>query len=136
MNNKKLGTAFERYVCQMLAQKGYWVHFITPDARGAQPFDVIAAKNRRTYAIDCKTCISKTFNINRLEENQKAAFDRWMNCGNNWPVIVIEHDNKVYVVEYPILLGLGKVKLGEEYAKDETTGYCDVWDFDYYFDRV
>ena len=38
MNNKKKGTAFEKEMCDLLAIKGYWVHFIAPDARGAQPF--------------------------------------------------------------------------------------------------
>ena len=39
MNNKKLGTEFEREAVTLLSQKGYWVHFITPDSRGSQPFD-------------------------------------------------------------------------------------------------
>ena len=54
MNNKKIGSDFEKEVCKMLQDMGYWVHFITPDMRGAQPFDIIAAKNNRPYAIDCK----------------------------------------------------------------------------------
>lgn len=136
MNNKKLGTAFERYVCQMLAQKGYWVHFITPDARGAQPFDIIAVKNRRPYAIDCKTCVSNTFSSNRLEENQKMAFERWIACGNMNALIVVEHNKSVYVIDYSFLIGAGKCKLGGKDEENKTVFNDFVWDFDDYFDRV
>ena len=55
MNNKRRGTEFERQMCDILAKKGYWVHFIVPDARGAQPFDIIACRDGRPVAIDCKT---------------------------------------------------------------------------------
>lgn len=112
MNNKKLGNEFETQVCEMLASKGYWVHFIVPDIRGAQPFDIIAVKNGVAYAIDCKTCVADTFNISRLEENQIMAFEKWLRCGNENPVIVVEHDDVVVCIDYVTLKKLGKVKIG------------------------
>ena len=100
MNNKKLGTAFEREVCELLAQRGYWVHFIVPDARGAQPFDIIAVKDGKAYAIDCKTSVLGRFSSTRLEDNQISAFDRWLACGNSMPYIFVKHNSKVYAVPY------------------------------------
>lgn len=100
MNNKTLGTAFERRMCELLALKGYWVHFIVPDARGAQPFDIIAVKNEKAIAIDCKTCVADTFNISRLEDNQIMAFEKWLNVGNSEPIIAVEHKDGIYIIPY------------------------------------
>lgn len=114
MNNKKLGTAFEKRFCELLASRGYWVHFITPDNRGAQPFDIIAVKAGEAYAYDCKTCVSDTFSIDRLEDNQIMAFERWIACGNTNPNLAVLHNDKIYLVSYAHLKALKKVKLTDE----------------------
>ena len=124
MNNKKIGTAFEKVVCEKLAQMGYWVHFIVPDARGAQPFDIIAVKNGKAYAIDCKTCASGRLTSGRLEENQKFAFDRWIKCGNEMPVIVAEYNGNAYCVRYDVLTKQKSVKIGG--AKGEKEIDCGL----------
>lgn len=92
MNNKVLGTKFEQDMCDILAKHGYWVHFITPDARGAQPFDIVAAKDDMPYAVECKTLTRdrRYFTIDRLEDNQILAFKRWTFCGNNNPIITVK----------------------------------------------
>ena len=134
MNNKKLGTDFENKVCFLLAAKGYWVHFIVPDARGAQPFDIIAVRNGTAYAIDCKTCVSNIFSISRLEENQVRAFELWMKRGNNWPLIVVEHKDDILVIPYPILRGNGgKIRIGGKHGKDETVDCGYIRSFDNFF---
>lgn len=112
--NKQIGTAFEREMCELLAHDGYWVHFIVPDARGAQPFDIIAVKNGKAIAMDCKTCVANTFNISRLEENQKMAFDRWLKCGNEEPKIAVKHDGKIYIIEYSRIIKEKSIKLANE----------------------
>lgn len=114
MNNKRLGTAFERRVCEALKNNGYWVHFIAPDARGAQPFDVIAVKRGFAMAIDCKTCAAGRFNISRLEDNQVMAFERWLECGNDSPVVAVEHEDNIYVIPYTYLKNNKSVKLDVE----------------------
>ena len=113
MSNKSLGTAFEQEFCNKLATLGYWVHFIVPDARGAQPFDVIAAKDGRSYAYDCKTCVSKSFSIRRLEDNQVMAFEKWMKCGNDEPLVAVKHDNKVFLIGYKELKEKKSIRLDE-----------------------
>lgn len=111
MNNKRLGTMFEQEICLILAQNGWWVHFIAPDARGAQPFDIIAVKERRAIAIDCKTCVAKWFNISRLEDNQVMAFERWIACGNEDPMIAVKHNGQIIWIKYSKLKERRKVNL-------------------------
>ena len=114
-SNKKIGTAFEQEMCGILAQKGYWVHFIVPDIRGAQPFDLIAVRNGEALAIDCKTCIANTFSMSRLEFNQIMAFERWQACGNGDPILMVKHDNQVYRIPYSELKEKQSIKLTDDY---------------------
>lgn len=113
MNNKRLGTEFEKQVCAMLAEDGWWVHFIEPKQNGSQPFDIVAVRNGRAIAIDCKTCASDRFNINRLEDNQLYAFDKWLACGNEMPIIVVKHESGVYMIPYDYIKHYKSVKLGD-----------------------
>ena len=115
MNNKVKGTAFERKMCNILSRNGYWVHFISPDNSGAQPFDIIAVKSGMAIAADCKTCVDDTFRIGRLEDNQIMAFERWVACGNLDPVIFVEHDKNIYLIPYNDLKEKRGVKLDEHY---------------------
>ena len=118
MNNKKLGTRFERKICHMLNRDGWWVHFIEPKQSGAQPFDIIAVRHGRAVAIDCKTCASEKFSINRLENNQIFAFDKWIACGNDDPRVIVEHGEDIYVIPYTYLKENESVKLEDlQWAK-------------------
>lgn len=116
MNNKQKGTAFERAMQEVYSQGGWWVHFISPDARGSQPFDIIAAKNGKVEVFDCKTCQSNIFKIERLEDNQILAFEKWIRCGNSTPFVAVEHDNKVFFIDYLRLKQEKKINLDEEVA--------------------
>lgn len=115
MNNKIKGTMFEREVCKILAENGYWVHFMSPDATGAQPFDIIAVKDGYALAADCKTCDANSFTMNRLEQNQIMAFDRWMACGNTIPVLFVKHEEEIFMIPYDDLVKNWKVKLNANY---------------------
>ena len=81
LSNKAAGSAFERELAQMLFNKGYWVHLLTQN-RAGQPADLIAAKNGRTYLIDCKNCTQNEFDLTRIEENQRTAMEMWKMRGN------------------------------------------------------
>ena len=115
MNNKKLGTAFENEFCDLLARRGYWVHFISPAPNGGQPFDVVAAKDGVAYAFDCKTCVDKRFTISRLEDNQILSFERWLACGNNEPRVAVKHKGAIYLIPYTELKEKKSVLLNDEY---------------------
>lgn len=113
MNNKKLGTEFEREVVTLLSQEGYWVHFITPDARGSQPFDIIASKDNIPIVGDCKTSKSKWFAVTRFEENQLMAFEQWFEKGNKYAFVFIKYNEKVYQIPFRMIAGLKKINLEE-----------------------
>lgn len=111
MNNKRLGTEFEREVVRLLSKQGYWVHFITPNESGSQPFDVIASKNNEPLVLDCKTSVTKWFRFDRLEENQKMAMELWLEKGNKKAFVYIKYAEKIYAIPYLMLKGLGKIDL-------------------------
>lgn len=100
MNNKQLGTAFEREICRELKEKGWWVHFLNPDNSGAQPFDIIAVKEGLAMAVDAKTSSTCKFSINRLEDNQIMAFDKWLRCGNFMPQIAVKYKDRIIWITY------------------------------------
>lgn len=116
MNNKKLGSDFEKAVCHELEKLGYWVHFLTPDRRGAQPFDIIAVKDDSALAVECKTLSAsqKYFSINRIEQNQQLAFEKWIACGNRTPIIAIWYKEHIYYVHWNVLKENGKVQLDNQ----------------------
>ena len=113
MSNKQIGTAFERRVCELLKSKGYWVHFLAPDSRGSQPFDIIAVKDGIAAAIECKTLNAEDtyFYASRLEENQRLAFDYWLKCGNSMPLIYVEHGDEIKVIRWDQLRKAEKVRM-------------------------
>lgn len=121
MNNKTLGTAFEKELCQKLQAYGFWVHFISPNHAGAQPFDVIASMNNVPIAIDCKTSARASFPVTRLEDNQIFAFSRWLECGNRFAVIAVKYKDEIYFIDFQIFLsdctgidgGVDSVRLAE-----------------------
>lgn len=122
MTNKRIGDQFEIETLERLACNGYWVHFITPDIRGAQPFDIIAVKDGIAHAVDCKTCVASSFNISRLEENQIMAFEKWLKCGNSMPIVTVKHDDKVYDIPYNDLKIKKSINLKKEGEKYESRG--------------
>lgn len=113
MNNKMLGTEFERQFVKILANCGYWVHFLNPDRAGAQPFDVIAVRDGKAYAIDCKTSTTRRFTMDRLEDNQILAFEKWLNCGNTEPLIAIKYKSTIRLLWYTDLKALNVVKIDD-----------------------
>lgn len=122
MNNKNIGTAFEKEVLGYIEKAGAWVHFITPDQRGAQPFDIIAVRDNTAIAIECKTLTTarRYFTIDRLEPNQIMAFEKWMSCGNASPLIAVEYGDDVRFIPYEVLKEKKKIDMrdADEY------GYC------------
>lgn len=113
MNNKRLGTVFEREVVELLSQQGYWLHFITPNESGSQPFDVIASKDNEPMVLDCKTSATKWFRFDRLEENQRLAFELWLAKDNKRAFVYIKYGENIFAIPYLMLKGLGKVNLEE-----------------------
>lgn len=103
MNNKILGSNFEKDFANFLASKNYWVHFIEGAAHtGSQPCDIVAIKRDFPELYDCKTLNNKNglFPISRIEENQRLAFERLRKCKNHRTnfALAILWNNDVYYV--------------------------------------
>ena len=114
LNNKQIGTAFEREMCEILADQGFWVHFLSPDNRGAQPFDLIFVKDGVAYVADCKTCKGHFFRWERLEDNQILAFEKWIACRNSMPMLFVkDEDGYIHCISYNSLKEQKKIDLRE-----------------------
>lgn len=67
---------------------------------GSQPCDLVACKNGKVWAIDCKTLNNKNglFPISRVEENQRLAYKRFKKCGNDNFFLAILWNNNIYFI--------------------------------------
>ena len=93
MTNKKIGNDFESDFCEILFENGFWTHNLAQNASG-QPADVIAARNGKTYLIDCKVCSNQGFALSRIEENQDLSMELWKDTGNGdgWFALKVEEE--------------------------------------------
>lgn len=105
MNNKSLGSKFEKDFAEYLSNKKYWVHFIEGAAHtGAQPCDIIAIKRDCVELYDCKTLNNKNglFPLSRIEENQRLAFQRIRECQNTKSTfaLAILWNDDIYFIDF------------------------------------
>lgn len=102
-SNRKTGTSFEHELCIALSEQGFWAHNLAQNSAG-QPFDVIAARNGRSYPIDCKVCENDTFPMRRMEENQISSMTLWQETGNGegWFALKLS-DGQVYMLTFSFL---------------------------------
>ena len=110
MNNKRLGTEFEREVVEMLKANGFWVHFLVAN-HGGQPFDIIAVRDNHAIAIECKTLEDnkRYFPLSRLEENQRMGFEAWFRAENESAFVAVKHKGEIHLIPYRQLVEEGKV---------------------------
>lgn len=100
MNNRKLGNRFEAEFCEILSANGFWAHNMAQNSSG-QPADVIAARNKVAYLIDCKVCSGKGFAISRMEDNQDLSMELWKECGNGegWFALKLR-DGRIFMIPH------------------------------------
>lgn len=101
MSNRSVGTAFERELCKLLFDNGFWSHNLKQDNAG-QPADIIAVRNKIAYLIDCKDCSAKGFDLRRVEENQINAMQLWNECGNGQGWFALKVEGEIYML--PLLI--------------------------------
>lgn len=101
--NRKTGVSFEHDLCKALAEHGYWAHNLAQNSAG-QPFDVIAARNGKSYPIDCKVCEHDVFRLVRIEENQFSAMTLWRDTGNGegWFALKLS-SGEVYMIPLSVM---------------------------------
>lgn len=116
MTNKKLGNGFESDFCEVLFANGFWAHNLAQNQDG-QPADIIAARNGKTYLIDCKVCSNRGFAMSRMEENQDLSMSLWKSCGNGvgWFALLLSQ-NRIYMVSHEIMK---TARLGMSYLSEE-----------------
>ena len=100
------GREFEKYMVDWLSAKGFWVHRMAESNTGSQPFDIIALKDYKVCAFDCKVISTKRpyFPFSRIEENQKRAFEKLYECysGILLCAFMIYFEGDVYLLDYSI----------------------------------
>lgn len=85
MNNKKKGSSFEKEWATILERDGCFVHLMDSKT-GAQPFDIIACKDGRTKAYECKTVKGYSFALKRVENNQYYTIKKHY---DNIPIVFV-----------------------------------------------
>lgn len=111
VNTKQIGNDFEKQFGKCAQALGFYALFINPNRAGAQPFDFIVAKNGRSYAIDCKTCVGTRFTCDRVEDNQALAMARWCECGNTMPYFAVLHHGEIYMIPWEDIKDFASVKI-------------------------
>lgn len=99
VTNRKLGTDFEQALCELLFEKGFWVHNLAQNQAG-QPADIIAVINSKPYLIDAKVCSDNKFPLSRIEENQKLSMELWGDCKNKTGWFAFLIDDEVFMMAY------------------------------------
>lgn len=101
INSKTIGNKFEKDFMEHLSEKGYWCAYLEGAAHSnSQPCDIIACKDKKVWAIDCKTLHNKNglFPVNRIEQNQIFAYKRFKKCGNENFFLAILWNNNIYFI--------------------------------------
>ena len=109
-DNRRVGTGFEKQLCMSLSGYGFWAHNLAQNSQG-QPFDIIAARNGKSYPIDCKDCAKDIFKMERIEENQSSAMFLWRETGNGEGWFALRMTNgAVYFLPFSKLESLSLLK--------------------------
>ena len=109
-DNRRVGTGFEKQLCMSLSGYGFWAHNLAQNSQG-QPFDIIAARNGKSYPIDCKDCAKDIFKMERIEENQYSAMFLWRETGNGEGWFALRMTNgAVYFLPFSKLESLSLLK--------------------------
>lgn len=111
VSNRKLGNDFEKDLCKLLSEHGFWVHNFA-QSRDGQPADIIAVRHGVAYLIDCKVCTNtlKGFDLSRMEENQDLSMDLWETCGNGKGWFAIKLHDSIYMIPHSTIRSLRAVK--------------------------
>ena len=98
--NKKNGTAFERWLAFELHKHGFWAHLVA-QGRDGQPVDVFAARGGHACIIDCKDCRNDYFSFERVEENQYYSMELWGETGNGegWFALLLQ-EGEVWMLPF------------------------------------
>lgn len=96
------GTQAEVKVAELFAQNGEFATILKKGIDGNQPFDMVIINSQYTACVDVKLCQKDYFSFDRVEDNQKNAFDFLHKMYNPNLILgfVIVYDNGVYMLPY------------------------------------
>ena len=115
--DKMTGKNGEQVLAQDLNAKGFWVKLIPNDARGAQPFDIIAVRQKLVLMLDSKVCGQKRFPMERVEDNQWLAFEKAAKRTCACIGLICWYNGKFYYIPYSQLrvnIGNASIPLAED----------------------
>ena len=115
-SNRAVGNTFEQELCELLFNHGFWSHNLKQDNSG-QPADVIAARNKVAYLIDCKDCSAKGFDLRRVEDNQITAMQLWEECGNGQGWFALKVEGEIYMVPYICVMAYKNLRSSISFAE-------------------
>lgn len=107
-SNKQRGNSFERELCELLAENGFWAHNFAQN-RDGQPADIIAVKFYFHCLIDCKLITNRNegFPLSRWEENQRMSMALFHSRGWYQSYLALKlPDGTIRMVGAATLLGL------------------------------
>ena len=109
MSNKSEGSKFERELCDILYDQGFWVHNFAQNQAG-QPADIIAVRQNTQLLIDCKVCANNSFPLSRIEDNQHLAMREWSErtFKPTSALFALKDDDGIFFFSYSILKTLLK----------------------------
>lgn len=99
------GKKFEKDLCNYLSNKNYYIIYNEKGITGAQPCDVVAIKGDIATLFECKNLENESgiFNLDRIEENQRMAYNRYRECDNNNFVLAILWNDNVWFIDFGII---------------------------------
>lgn len=122
MNVKKRGNKVEKILLEKLTGYGFWAKLLLDDSDG-QPFDIIAVKNGKIFAIDSKASVSKRFNYSRIEKNQYNSFSR-VNKEGVYTGFAIYYNDVFYFLDFTTLKKEKSCKIEELPRMEEYLKQC------------
>lgn len=99
------GRKFEEELCKYFAEQDYYVLYNEKGVTGSQPVDIVIIKNNIATMIEAKNLENKSriFNLERIEMNQKLAYNKFRECKNSNFILAIKNNNNVYFIDFGLL---------------------------------
>ena len=104
--NAKIGKEWERNICLVLSNYGFWVHNMLNGILG-QPCDIVAINGHLPLLLDCKHLKKGLrFSFKDIEDNQMTTFERaskYNNIKECGFIIICEEYEKIYYLPYTLV---------------------------------
>ncbi len=119
-NNKVIGNDFEKEFALYLQDKGMFVYNL-PNKHTGQPFDIIATKNNKFFAFECKHCKGNIFSLSRVEDNQMQALKKLEKVKSNNYFFVFKFNDEIRFCKARFIKD--KLKTDKKIYRDELLSF-------------